>query len=201
MMIKYPTADQRGEKHAHPTTGEKQPASAPVAFLHSSPPADCPSPVAWIWRERPLTYSCHSVLVPHWPHRGCRRSNISFYNECGVRSLRCLLSAPRSDLKLPTSHSFREFSRPSVWDSESYSCLIKLTLWLPKRQPGAPSSHLKSSKTKECYGAQVSNGTDGFTKHHMSESGAHKIYIAESNTVSLHGPCVKIPAGRYYHLL
>lgn len=197
---KYTTADQ----HALPTTsaGGKLPASAPVAFLHLSPPADCHSPAAWIWRERSLTYSCHSVLVPHWPHRGCRRSNISFYNGAfGVRPLSCLLSAPRSDLKLPTSHSFAGVSRPSVWDPESYSCSIKLTLWLPKHQHRAPSSHLKSSRTKKRYGTQVSKDTGGFTKHHMSEPGAYKIYIAESTTVSLHAPCVKIPVGRYYHLL
>ena len=34
-------------------------------------------PAAWIWREPSLSYSCHCVLVPRWPRRGCRRSNMS----------------------------------------------------------------------------------------------------------------------------
>ena len=129
---------------------------------------------AWIWREPSLSYSCHCVLVPRWPRRGCRRSNMSSWRGGATPPFR--ITSSYSDAPGFT-HSSGGVSFPSVCGSQHCSCLIKPTLLLPKHQPGAPASHLKSAGTVEDRSAPVSGGTGGcetsFQKHGPKREGMY----------------------------
>lgn len=121
----------------------------PTPILHSAPPAD------GSWRECSLSYSCHGVLVPTDPVPA-PRDQTSHFTKCGLS-----VSSPRptppckAPLQPPRSPASFRVGVQSVRGSEHYSCLMRLTLRLPRHQPRAPSSHLKSSRTMVHRSTQV----------------------------------------------